>query len=125
MVWRAYLAVGIAFVLSGILKVITSRGAWRPFSLGGMPSTHSALVSSLAAAAWFETGFSVLFLACLIFSAIVVRDAFGVRLEVTRHSEALNRLVKKGGYRRTGHTAMEAAAGVGLGVVVTALVYAF
>lgn len=123
MVWLAVISVGLAFVLSDLIKIILSRGKWRPFELGGMPSTHSAIVSSLVVSVWFETGFSLLFLLAAVFGMLVVRDACGVRWEVSRHSAVLNTLTKKNHFKVAGHTVIQALAGVVLGVVVATAVY--
>ena len=123
---EASFSVVLATILCFLIKGITSwrnDGAFHPFGLGGMPSAHSTAAGALAAAVFFETGWSVLFLVTVVFGVLVVRDAYGVRWEVTRHSVALNKLTKGETYLRTGHTRWEAIVGVALGVLVTLVVY--
>ena len=64
------------------------------FSTGGMPSSHSAFVSSLAVAVGLKEGFNSTFFAiCLVFALIVIRDALGVRQTVSHHAHLLHRMV--------------------------------
>ena len=50
------------------------------WSTGGMPSSHSAVVSSLATSAAFEEGVtSTLFFVTLFYALLTFRDALGVR----------------------------------------------
>jgi acid phosphatase family membrane protein YuiD len=93
------------------------------FPLGGFVSSHSAAVSSLFLATYFEMGFSLLLLICAVFGAIVLRDAFGIRWQVSRHSLALNKLTRSKDFHITGHQKAEVFIGIALGVVVTLLVY--
>src|SRR5438309_1792811 len=53
-------------------------------SAGGMPSSHSAFVTSLATAVARQDGLdSPLFAMCFVFGAIVMYDAAGVRQAVS------------------------------------------
>ena len=102
-----------------------ARRKSRLFENGGMPSSHSALVLSLVFVILFETGLSLLFLFALVFAAIVLNDATGVREETTRHSQFLNQLIKEEKFRRVGHEPLEVFIGAMIGVVVTIAIYAF
>ena len=68
------------------------------FSMGGMPSSHSATMMGLTTAAALnvkdEIGASI-FAVCAIFSIIVMRDAFGVRYQTGKQAKLLNNLLKK------------------------------
>ena len=58
---------------------------------GGMPSGHSATVSSLATAAALVYGLgSFEFAIALIFAIVVCKDAMGVRLETGKQAKLLN-----------------------------------
>lgn len=62
-------------------------------STGGMPSSHSAAVASLATAVGFETSLdSPIFAVAVMFTLIVMYDASGVRLEAGKHATLLNEL---------------------------------
>ena len=89
---------------------------------GGMPSSHSALVTSIAIAAGFQEGFnSSLFVAFSCYGLLVIRDSVGVRRAAGIQAKMLNRLgrelEKKSSipYRPVkevnGHTASEALVG--------------
>ena len=87
-----------------------------------MPSSHSALVTSIAIAAGFQEGFnSSLFVAFSCYGLLVIRDSVGVRRAAGIQAKMLNRLgrelEKKSSipYRPVkevnGHTASEALVG--------------
>lgn len=65
---------------------------WRT---GGMPSSHSALVSSLCVTIGFRHGInSDIFIFALCFFLVVIRDAFGVRRASGLQARKLNTLGK-------------------------------
>jgi acid phosphatase family membrane protein YuiD len=126
MIWQAILSVVLAFVIGEMIKWALQAMHHEPievFTLGGMPSTHTSSVVALILAVWFETGFSLLLLITAVFGIIVIRDAYGLRWEVTRHSHALNELLKQKTFIRVGHKSLEVVAGIVLGVAVTLAVY--
>lgn len=96
------------------------------WATGGMPSSHSALVTSIAVAIGYTEGFSSsLFIAMACYGLLTVRDAVGVRRAAGIQAKALNHL---GGelssklkikYRPVkevkGHTLTEAIMGMVLG----------
>jgi len=60
-------------------------------STGGMPSGHSALVSSLATSIGIKYGpLNDLFVLSLVFAAIVIYDAMNIRYQSGLHAHALN-----------------------------------
>jgi acid phosphatase family membrane protein YuiD len=66
---------------------------WRT---GGMPSSHSAVVTSLAASIAFTEGISSnLFIMAFWFALVVIRDAMGVRRSAGLLARALNNLGKE------------------------------
>ncbi|NLC92591.1 MAG: divergent PAP2 family protein [Treponema sp.] len=63
---------------------------------GGMPSSHSALVTSLCTSIAFRDGIcSDLFILSLSFFLVVIRDAFGVRRSSGLQSKKINLLGKE------------------------------
>ena len=65
------------------------------FTSGGMPSSHSSFVSSLAITVGLKYGFaSDLFAIVTVFALIVTYDASGVRRAVGQQANVLNNLVK-------------------------------
>ncbi len=62
-------------------------------STGGMPSSHSAAVTSLATAVGFETSLgSPIFAVAAMFAGIVMYDASHVRYQAGQHAAVLNEL---------------------------------
>lgn len=93
---------------------------------GGMPSSHSSLVTSLATAIGFVHGpDSPIFTLSLFYGVLIIRDALGVRRSSGVQSRALNEmgaeLSRSIGYEYRpvkevyGHTPTEVAVGVLLG----------
>ena len=68
---------------------------WRRcFGMGGMPSSHTALVVSLVISIAFQEGVhSSMFAIALALAAVVIYDALGVRRETGRQSEVLNQII--------------------------------
>ena len=96
---------------------------------GGMPSGHSATVSSLALATGLVYGFgSVQFAVTAILAVIVCHDATGVRQETGKQAMVINEMLDtferlKMGYSSdivlkefVGHTPLQVAAGIALGI---------
>ena len=66
---------------------------WRT---GGMPSSHSALVTSLCTTVAFKNGLnSDIFLVSFVFLLVVVRDVFGVRRASGIQAQKINELGKE------------------------------
>jgi acid phosphatase family membrane protein YuiD len=102
------------------------------YASGGMPSVHSAVVSSLAVTAFLVDGAgSHLFGFTAIFAVIVMYDSLGVRRAAGEQAVALNLLIAEAGKNHTigrkplrevlGHTPTEVAAGAALGVVLASV----
>ncbi len=97
-------------------------------SAGGMPSSHSALVSALATRIGMEYGMgSPMFALAAVFASVVLYDAAGVRRAVSTQSRILNRMLEEAfegqrfNERRLieliGHTPFEVFVGSLLGIV--------
>ncbi|GHV15962.1 phosphatidic acid phosphatase [Spirochaetia bacterium] len=103
--------------------------AWRT---GGMPSSHAALVSSIATSVAFQEGISSnLFIVSFFFALIIMRDAVGVRRSSGLQARALNLLGRqlqegpsKAEYHPVkevhGHTPLEVVVGTFLGIFIAA-----
>lgn len=79
-----------------IILVTTKKVDVRRFiGSGGMPSSHAATVSALAACiARVEGIASPLFAACVIIALIVMYDASGVRRAAGNQAEIINRMLE-------------------------------
>ncbi|HDX9579992.1 TPA: divergent PAP2 family protein [Bacillus pseudomycoides] len=121
----------IAWFLAQFTKVIITLVKKREFDFakffasGGMPSSHSSTVTALALAIGIEEGFSSsLFAIATIFAIIVMYDASGVRLAVSKQAKILNDFFhgRQTNYKKlnelVGHTPYQVIVGALLGIVV-------
>jgi len=119
-----------AGVLAQLMKVITrsfKKGTLTfesLFDMGGMPSGHSAFVSSLAIATGISEGFnSTIFVVVLVFALVIMYDATGIRRSAGIHGKVLNSLIKVHKMKSTrlkeelGHSPFEVIVGSILGVL--------
>lgn len=125
----------LAWLVAGVLKfTINSIRAGKPaFGLigyGGLPSNHSAIVSSMAALIALREGIGhPAFGVALTLAFIVMLDANSLRRQIGKQAEAINALTRQQGQptqlrERIGHTRLEIAAGILVGIAVAALVNA-
>ncbi len=127
----------IAWAIAQILKVAIvlvqeRRVAWHFFiTSGGMPSSHTATVCSLATAVAMTEGVSSIFFSIsVVLAFIVMYDAAGVRQSVGQHSAVLNRMLKEISFKTSraelqknlrefvGHTPLQVIIGALLGILV-------
>ena len=123
----------LAWLIAQVAKVVYRSAQRRRLDLralaemGGMPSSHTAMVVALTTAIGRINGVgSALFAIALIFSLVVAYDAAGVRRAAGRQAAVLNRLVEdlvaQRGIREErllellGHTPVEVFVGAALGV---------
>lgn len=83
----------ISWIVAQILKAIINAIMSKKFSFdrlvgdGGMPSSHSATVTSLAIMCGLTAGFdSATFGLATIFAIVVMHDALGIRREAGKHA---------------------------------------
>lgn len=100
----------------------------RIMGAGGMPSSHSAVVMSLAILVGRDQGFgSPMFAMALILALVVMYDAAGVRRAAGKQAKLLNKIVNTPGLTTgevqeklvevLGHTPVEVIVGALIGVV--------
>ncbi|MCR4674673.1 MAG: divergent PAP2 family protein [Lachnospiraceae bacterium] len=130
---------GIAWASAQVLKTIIFAIVNRTLDFkrllgdGGMPSAHSATVTSIAVSFGLYLGFdSPTFTLAAIFALIVMHDAMGVRLETGKQAKVLNDLIKiiyddtppdQKLKEFVGHTPSQVISGFFLGTIVAALAY--
>jgi len=123
----------LAWLVAGGMKfLINSIKAGQPaFGLigyGGLPSNHSAIVTSMAALIAFRDGIgNPAFGVAITLAFIVMLDAGSLRRQVGKHAAAINRLAPSTQAQqplreRMGHTRTEIAAGILVGIGVAAAV---
>ena len=128
----------VAQVLKVMINAIINKKLdWeRLFGDGGMPSGHSATVVSLATLIGLTQGFgTVEFAIAMIFAIVVCHDATGVRRETEKQAFLIDELVKAFEELKVeklpevklkkfvGHSPIQVAAGVGLGIANAFLMY--
>jgi acid phosphatase family membrane protein YuiD len=97
---------------------------------GGLPSNHSAIVSSIAALIAFKEGIQhPAFGVAIALAFIVLLDANSLRRQIGKQAQAINQLLQLGKIpqipplrERIGHTKLELAAGIVVGVLVAYLI---
>lgn len=130
----------VAQVLKTIIHAIETKKLdfERLVGDGGMPSGHSATVTSLSAFCGLHFGFgSFQFAVTAILAIIVCHDAMGVRLETGKQAEVINELTKTIELLSSkewtqeklkefvGHTPIQVLAGILLGIVNALVMYFF
>jgi acid phosphatase family membrane protein YuiD len=113
----------------------TRRWNWALLlSVGGMPSSHSALMTAAAHGIGLYVGFnSPLFALAAVLTMIVIYDATGIRRQAGIHAQRINILFEellkgrpldeKDLREMLGHTPLEALGGILLGLTVATLVW--
>ncbi|MFZ5943402.1 MAG: divergent PAP2 family protein [Bacillota bacterium] len=125
-----------AWALAQLLKVIIvlwTQRKWdftRLVGAGGMPSSHSALVTSLGVCVGKTYGYdSGEFALAFTIAMVVMYDAAGVRRAAGKQAEVLNQIIDDLYHHRTefnrerlkellGHTPIEVVAGAILGITI-------
>jgi uncharacterized protein len=132
---RVLVVATLAWLLAQIAKVLIYLWRDRRLNLrhmvssGGMPSSHSALVSALATSIAMTEGMrSTIFAVAIIFAAVVMYDAAGVRQAVSIQARILNRMLdeffaeqrlnEKRLRELIGHSPVEVVVGSALGIMV-------
>ena len=128
------------WLLSGLMKVPieyweTRQWNWALwFSSGGMPSQHSALVTSTMLAVGLYSGFNTpAFAIAFTLMIVVLYDAAGIRRQAGLQAVKINQLINEffAGEPISqdqlkevlGHTPREVMAGAGFGLVFTLLIW--
>lgn len=111
-------------------KKLNVRRLW---GSGGMPSAHSALMTSLATVIAYTEGFdSPIFALSVIVASVVMYDAAGVRRAAGKQAKVLNQIIESEGkniniqeklIELLGHTPIEVVAGAIVGIIIASLLY--
>ncbi len=134
--WAAFIAWAVAQISKTIYELIRQRKlvVSRLVSSGGMPSSHSALVTGLATATGRIMGLnSAAFAITVVLAGIVMYDAAGVRRAVSIQARIINQMIDEAfqGYPMAekrlreliGHTPIQVIAGgllgIGIGLLMT------
>lgn len=84
------------FIIKPLISAVKGKFSMKDIlSYGGMPSSHSALVSSLTTTIAIKSGLtSPEFAISLFFAIIVIIDAIGLRGFMSKQGAAINKLIK-------------------------------
>jgi acid phosphatase family membrane protein YuiD len=132
---KVLICVAVAWVIAQFSKpfiqyVRTREWEWSWFfSAGGMPSTHSAIITAATTAIGFTMGFaSPEFALSVAVSMIVLYDAAGVRRQAGEHARVINAIIDDFSHGHPlkeenlkellGHTPGEVIIGTLVGIVV-------
>jgi uncharacterized protein len=131
----AFLSWAVAQVSKTLYELVRSRqlNFSRLVSSGGMPSSHSALVTGLATATGRVAGLgSAAFAISVVLASIVMYDAAGVRRAVSIQARILNQMMDEAwkgypmGEKRLreliGHTPIQVLVGALIGIAVGLLI---
>lgn len=90
----------LAMFVAQFAKVFTKyflRREWdftAMFATGGMPSSHTAFVTTLAVSLGLIEGFdSIYFAITFVFGMVIAHDSMGIRFEAGKHASVLNRII--------------------------------
>lgn len=140
---RILLVAVIAWFLAQLNKVVTNLIVMKKFeprlffASGGMPSSHSAFISSVATGLGLSNGFnSDIFILALAMTFIVTYDAMNVRRSVGVQGEIINRMIEYAQEEDDsfeiktlklvlGHTPLQVLMGLVLGIAVCLISYYF
>jgi hypothetical protein len=98
---------------------------------GGMPSSHSAVVSALTTSVLVLEGLSTITYVSFFLSGIVIRDAFGLRWDTGLQAKAINAIAKESKNKEIskvklneniGHTFLQVLIGMAIGILTAVLV---
>ncbi len=121
----------IVMGLTQFIKIITKQNKGRKTiesltAYGGMPSSHTAYITSLGLLIALNEGVnSPVFALWFMISVIVIKNALGLRQEVSRHSIALEKINQKiktsipSLTHRLGHKPSEVLVGFIFGIIIT------
>ncbi|WP_368571979.1 divergent PAP2 family protein [Acinetobacter junii] len=121
----------LAWLLCGTSKFLINsikakRLAFDLIGYGGMPSNHSAIVSSMVSLVGFREGFSnPAFGVALTLAFIIILDASSLRKQVGKHAHVINNLDNYRGNilrERIGHSKLEIFMGILMGIFLSYII---
>jgi uncharacterized protein len=137
---KIFYSTTVAWTIAQGLKVLLYWGKHHKINFrlfvgtGGMPSSHSAFVSSLATAIGIQAGWdSPVFLLSLGIAIVIMSDAAGVRRAAGQQAKILNEIMddlyssrpvpQKRLKELLGHTPVQVFVGAFIGIAVALVVY--
>ncbi len=139
--WEVILALSISNVFAQLIKIVIFAVQRKQFNInimfatGGMPSSHTSTVVSMATSVGLIDGFdSTTFAIAACIAFVVMYDAAGVRRAASKQAKVLNQIIGELFSDHPnlssdklkeflGHTPIQVFAGAGLGIVISLLVH--
>lgn len=128
----------IAWLIAGVMKFLINsikaqKLAFGLIGYGGLPSNHSAIVSSMATLIALKEGLAEpAFGVAITLAFIVILDASSLRKQVGKHAVEINRILEEGSSsvavnrkrlrERIGHTRLEIFCGILVGMIVARVI---
>nr|WP_223804744.1 divergent PAP2 family protein [Lactococcus protaetiae] len=126
--WTAIASWALAQIIKILIDLIRFHKLdWQLlFATGGMPSSHSSLVTALATSVGLDYGFnSALFAIATVFAFVVMYDAQGIRRQAGHQAHFINIILENLGVtidknlkELLGHTPIQVGGGAILGIIV-------
>lgn len=124
----------VTWLVAGASKFVVNtikarRLAFNLIGYGGLPSNHSAIVSSMAALIAFNEGINhPAFGVAITLAFIVMLDANSLRRQVGKHAASINKIASKTPdhtvlRERMGHTHIEIFAGIFVGITTAFMIH--
>lgn len=134
-----FLPIIVSMLVHGIkllIDLFKGRFNWHHAThYGGMPSSHAALVASLATVVYLADGLNIAFAISVVLAVVVMRDTIGLRGYLSSHGRILNKLIKdlpdEEEYKypileeTIAHTWLQVIIGALLGIIFTLLIFYF
>lgn len=118
-------------IIAQLIKIVIEWAKGQPLDLrhphryGGMPSSHAAVVIGTTILVGILEGVgSTYFALTVLLAFLVIRDALGLRAELSKHGAAINHLMGNDDQsERVGHTVYEVIAGMLVGAILAPLLW--
>ncbi len=136
---KILISVVFSYFVAGLIKVIFNYLGSEKLDLmmffrtGGMPSSHTASVTSMTAMIYLLEGVSNLFIMSFILSLVIMSDAIGIRRAAGKQAQVLNEIIEeyrhfkkfktKRLYELLGHTPKQVIGGIILGILIANVIF--
>ncbi len=115
-----FIAILAAEIAKVTIDLLTKRHKIRFIKTGGMPSGHSAFVSSLVVVVAYREGIeSTAFMIAAVVALVVMYDAVTLRSEAGKHAESINSHHESGLEESLGHSHWEVVVGALFGAILS------
>lgn len=115
-----FISILAAEVVKVFIDIVTKRSKVRFIDPGGMPSGHSAFVSSLVVVVAYREGVeSTAFMIAAVIALVVMYDAINLRNEAGKHARIINAQHSENLEESLGHNHWEVLVGALFGAILS------